>query len=1018
MEVSSPNLTVEPRLVGRQKELKILKDHFDNIREKNKSTIFISGEAGLGKTRLVQEFKKSVNKKDDVRFIQGSCLHKSMEPLLPIKKGLREENLEHLISRDPPPKVLSAYLIDESGLLIAKAEREESRLDADIFAPMLEMIKSFVKDSLSNMDKVDDSSGLNTIGYGKYNILIQSEKNFSIATIIEGSKNEVLIKEMKEKLLDVKEDLESWDGDMSETDKVKEQVSWFIKSNKYKDGLTVDDPEIKKDNLFENIILGLKRLSNDKHIILFIDDLQWADPMTLSLIHYLSRNIQEENIMLIGTYRPEDIISDENEEKHIFKKTRQKMSKEGLYKEIKLERLTRGDSKKIVHSILCDTNIDEGLFKDIYVESEGNPFFILEIIKLLVEERYLIKKDGIWVFDKDIDSFDIPPKINDIIERRLDRLTNQQRRILRCGSVEGEPFCSKIIEEVLDINRVSLLEDLDKIKNDHQLINNGKDGYKFEHGKIKDVLYQDINEELKKEYHKRIAEVHENTPELDSNPEVIGHHFYKADDKRGISYLIKAAERSKERYANKEGINFYQNALTLIDDEESKESKKIYRSLGELYSVIGEYDEALEKYNTLKKMTDDKEIKIDLYGKIAEIYRETGNYEKSLENIDKGLDIASEHNELRSELLKGKGWTLIRQGDYEEAEKVLEKGKELAEVSGDMDKRGNIYLALGALYYHTSDYENSEHHIKESINIFEEIENLKKLSASYNNFALVYSAVGEPDKSLEYHEKCLEMSKEIGRKRTIAVSLNNMGNLYLNMGQIQKGLEKHKKGLEIKEEIGDRFGIATSLNNIGDIYLTLSKLEKALEYEEKALDLSDEIGYKKGASIALHNIGEIYFNQDELDKALEKYEQSIEIDKGIGRKKGMAINLSRLTEVHLNKGDIFKAEEDAERALDISKEANSKEEEGMSKRSLGMVYRVQEKWDEAIKMFNDGIEVLKDSGNERDLAKIHYEYGILLKKKEDLKIARVNLEKALEIFEEMGMKIWVDRVNEVLKGIK
>lgn len=1018
MDEKNPALKIKPDFVGREGEVDKLCGIFEDVENKDVSTIFISGEAGIGKTRLIEEFKEQVN--EDVCMLKGKCLNESMEPLLPVREAFRKNDLQHLISEEPPPKVISTYLIDETGLLISKSEREESDLDGDIFAPMLETIESFVKDSLSEMGRKDESGrGLNTIGYGEYNILIQSGERFSLASIIEGTKTEFLIDDMNEKLNEVESKLNSWDGDIKKAEKIEKYISWFIDTKKYKGEYPVDDPEIKQDNLFENIMLGLKRLSSENPVIIFIDDLQWADSTTLLLLHFLSRNVMEDRILILGTYRPEDVISEEDSKEHGFKTTKQNMSREGLYEEIELKKLTVEDCGKIIRSILGETDLDRESLDRIYRIPEGNPFFALEIVKYLVDEDYLVRDEGKWRLIKEIESINLPPKINDVIVRRLDRLLEVQRRILSMGSVEGEKFSSKIIGEILEFNRLELLQHLNKIENKHNLIHLVEDRYEFEHPTIQEVLYYDINKELRKEYHKRIAETYEDNLDKDSdeNIEVIARHFYEAEDERGISYLIKAAERSKERYANKEGINFYQNALTLIDDEESEELKKIYRSLGELYSVIGEYDEALEKYNTLKKMTDDKEIKIDLYGKIADIYRETGNYEKSLENIDKGLDIAYEHNELRSELLKSKGWTLIRQGDYEEAEKVLEKGKELAEVSGDTNKRGNIYLALGALYYHTSDYDSSEHHIKESINIFEEIENLKKLSASYNNLALVYSALGEPGKSLEYHENCLEMSKEIGRKRTIAVSLNNMGNLYLNMGQIQKGLEKHQKGLEIKEEIGDRFGIATSLNNIGDIYLTQSKLDKALEYEEKALEISDEIGYNKGASIALHNIGEIYFNQDELDKALENYQESLEIDKEIGRKKGMAINLSRLTEVHLNKGDIVKAEEDAERALDISKETNSKEEEGMSKRSLGMVYREQEKWDDAIKMFNDGIEVLKDSGNERDLAKIHYEYGILLKKKEDFKISKVNLEKALEIFEEMGMKIWEDRVKKVLEAL-
>ena len=315
MDEKNPALNLKPEFVGRQGEINKLCDIFNDIEKKDISTIFISGEAGIGKTRLIEEFEEQI--REDVYILKGKCLNESMEPLLPVREAFRKSDLQHLISEDPPPKVISTYLIDDTGLLISKSEREESDLDGDIFAPMLETIESFVKDSLSEMGRKDESGkGLNTIGYGKYNILIQSGERFSLAAIIEGTKTEFLIEDMNEKLNKAESKLKSWEGDVEKADKVEDYISWFIDTNKYKGEYLVDDPEIKQENLFENIMLGLKRLSSENPVIIFIDDLQWADSTTLLLLHFLSRNVREDRILILGTYRPEDIITQEDGKEH------------------------------------------------------------------------------------------------------------------------------------------------------------------------------------------------------------------------------------------------------------------------------------------------------------------------------------------------------------------------------------------------------------------------------------------------------------------------------------------------------------------------------------------------------------------------------------------------------------------------------------------------------------------------------------------------------------------------------
>ncbi|MEW5936326.1 MAG: ATP-binding protein [Candidatus Thermoplasmatota archaeon] len=149
----------QPPLIGRDKELNELKTRLENASQSQGSTVLISGEAGIGKTRLVSELIKDAES-GGCQIIRGWCLAESLEPLFPFKTAFREVGMHHLIAGAPPPKVISAYLMNEAGILAARAEREESGLDPDIFTSMMKAkgdssrAKEYLEIALSGFERM------------------------------------------------------------------------------------------------------------------------------------------------------------------------------------------------------------------------------------------------------------------------------------------------------------------------------------------------------------------------------------------------------------------------------------------------------------------------------------------------------------------------------------------------------------------------------------------------------------------------------------------------------------------------------------------------------------------------------------------------------------------------------------------------------------------------------------------------------------------------------------------------
>ncbi len=1031
-----------PEMIGRGEELSLLRDRLEDAVKGKGGAVFVAGEAGLGKTRLVSELLDEAEKKE-MTVIKGWCLAESTEPLMPFREAFRDSDMYHLMAGEPPPRVISAYIMGTDGVLVAKAQREATDLDGDIFASMLTAVGNFVTDSLAMMGKQE--KGLNAIRYGSYTILIESGVSSSLACVIEGAQSEFLIDDMRSTLMGLGDRLDHWDGRLSEVEDIQEKISWFVTSGKYDGKFLVDDPKLKQENLFDSILLGMQRSALERPLILFIDDLQWADHTTLTLLHYLARNTRKDRVFILGTYRPEDILKTSDGSTHKLKTTMQNMSRENLLERVELKRLSSEDTVRIILSSFGNIVLDKDLTERIHRETEGNPFFVLEVIKLLVEEGGITGNDDSgWNLSADIDDMDVPSRVYDVIKRRLDRLMTDQREILECASIEGEEFRSEVIGRVLEINRLKLLKNLSGIEKTHRLIHSLPKKYRFDHTKIREVLYKGMIYDLRREYHRIVGDTILGLYKDDTEPPVneLAHHYYEAGDDRAGYYLVKAGDYAKERFANTEAVRLYQLALGIL--EKTHDKAKVSESLGEVCGMMGEYGRAIELFNDAFRLSEDIEVNVRNLRKMAEAHQKRGEFARSLEVIGNAKTLIEEiSSPEKGRILVIEGNTHYRKGDSDKAMPIFSEAVKLFQQFGGDRDLGNAIRAMGNIHLNRGEFEEALEHYEKSLTVMEKTGDNVGIASALNNMGIVYQDIGESERALDFYQRSLEIEEKIGNKWGIAQSLNNIGIVYRNKNQPAKALEYYKSSLKIKEKIGDRQGIADTRNNIGQIHRSKGEMDEALRFYEESRNIYEDIGDKKGVSTSLNNMGKVLLSIGDLEGALDFYRDCLKMREEVENPWGIAQTLNNigeallysgkpedaleyygqglsicsdigdtsltiqtlcgLSEVHLELGVVRKAYEYAERALETGGE------EGIEHRVLGMVYREMDEWVKAKREFERAKTILEDIGDKDELAKLYYEYALLLKKTGDSKQAGSYLKDALELFREIGFSFWAKR---------
>lgn len=1007
-------------LVGRNMELGFVASQLDSAISGKGSTVLVSGEAGIGKTRLVEECIRLAESRG-FKTLRGWCMHNSLVSYLPVKEALKSGELEHLISLETPPRLETVFLTTNAGLLLSKYERSKGQMDSDIFTGMLTAVTEFIKDSIRQSGLLPEEN-VSMLKHGSFNITAIHGKTATLVSVFTGRGNEFLLEDMEEVLSEIESEfgdkIRKWNGRIEEVEVTEKKLRALFDSEKY-EGIdwARGDPKSKQTNIFENVTRGLIRAARAQPVLLFIDDLQWADTSTLSLFHYLSRNTRNSKVLILGSYRPEDIVLSTGEKEHPLTETLQLMRREDLVRNVVLKKLERDEMDELIRTSLGGLEEAPEFVEVVWRESQGNPLFALELMNLLKEEEILTEKDGKWKLTRELKSINVPSKIHDVIARRLSRLVSEQRQLLEVGAVIGEMFSSDVLERVMQMRRLELLRMLNEIEKMHRLIETMEKSYRFSHVKIRDVLYNGLSLELKREYHlivaDTMAELYGDNDETVAN---IGYHYYMAGNtEKAVPRLLKAIEIAKSRYSNDEIVKYCEYALGLVNEDRWKtERLSLLEDLGDVCDVMGYFDESAKAYQRVLASMSADETTARMHRKIGAILEKKGEYEKALAEFEKGKAVSGVEKTPEFGRLLGRIGTVYDfRGDFDRALSLQNDAlKALSEFKGVEKDTAEALNNMGVRYWHKGEYDKALELHEKGLTIGEQQGDLRNIGISLSNIGNVFHVRGDHDRALEFYEKSRKIFEKLGDQRGIGALLNNIGGIFYAKGRYDEALEFFEKNLRIRSKQGDLRGLGLVLNNIGILYDDKVEYDRSLEYHERSLQIREKVGDQWGIGMSLNNIGNVYADRGEYDRALEFLERSLSIREKLGDLRGLASTLTNVSETLLKKGDIEGAERCANRALGITRDISIKGIEGIFLRIEGMIETEKKMWATAEEKFENAVSILQASGIMKDLAKTYLEYGKMLRRKGDMARARDRLRDAMRRYEEMNLTRRADIVKK------
>lgn len=671
-------------------------------------------------------------------------------------------------------------------------------------------------------------------------------------------------------------------------------------------GLDVRQAQLR---FFDAVVRVLARLSQRRPLMLLLDDLQWADEATLELLHYLVRNAGGQRILICATARRE--ARDTSVGLLNFLRD---LSRLRLLARIDLERLSPRATADLIAAMLGVNESPRELAERIYAESEGNPFFIEEILKALAEEGLLARQAGRWQLKADagLTMLRIPATIVDVIERRLAHLTEADRVVLNWAAVLGHDFAYQALLSASGLEEGALLDALDSLLRS-QLIaevrDPRQDRYRFTHAKIQEVVYADLNLARRKRMHRSVGEAIEAiyANRLEEMSPILAHHFIEGGDaSKIVKYSVMAGDRARRLYANQEAIAFYRHVIALSDTISDVDLLITARQgLGEVHHLIGEYEQAAASFRAvIALLPQSRREAFERRRSTAEAWRRVGqtretqsDYAEALHAYEQGLaSLDVSDAEARARLLNAIAWVHIRQGEYERAAGQCVHSIELAADAPDIVATAYGYLGVAAGFQ------------------------------------------GDYASAADYHLKSLALWERIGDRSQVAHELNRLGNLAEEGRAYETAIEYYQKSLRLCQQIGHSLGTAYLLNNLGVIAQDRGQLGAARDYFQQSLAIFQRIGSKDGMAIAYTNLAEILLAQQAPDQAAAYLSQAQALTEELGDKPGSVYIWLLMVEASRVEQKWPEALEYALRALHTASENGLKFEEGKAHHLLGQIY--------------------------------------------------------------------------------
>jgi tetratricopeptide (TPR) repeat protein len=585
-----------------------------------------------------------------------------------------------------------------------------------------------------------------------------------------------------------------------------------------------------------------------------LDDLQWADSGSLNLLFYLARELADSRILLLGTYRPDDVALGRDGERHPFESILNELKR--YHGDIVLD-LSHTDSNegRAFTNELIDSepnHLNAAFREQIFMHTDGHPLFTVELLRNLQERGNLVKdKDGCWIQGVVLDWETLPPRVEGVIGERIGRLPEGLRETLNVSSVMGNEFIAQVIARVQKVGELELAKDLSRELEKRYLlvfeqgeIKTGKQFlsvYRFSHGLTQQYLYDELSAGERRMLHGEIAETLE-ALSADHNEQFalqLARHFEQAGNAaKAIHYWTLAGDSAYQVYAQNEAVAAYTHALELGKEAtlDAEQLRHLYTRRGRAMELNGQFEQALQNYDEMQvaaRNGQDRRMELGAMMASSTLY----STPTAVMDPEKGQALSEEALKLAGELgdqsIESKVlWNLLLANLHgAKMDQAIDYGERSLSLARSLNLREQIPYTLtdlGRAYNVSCRFEEAEARLTEAAGLWRELGNMLMLNDNLNTLLLNLVWSGKYPRALEVAAQSLEVSAITKNIWAQCWPHHLQGQIWFEYGEIDKAFEELESSVRLAVQANAPIHTKWYSANLCWAYIQIGAVQKGM----------------------------------------------------------------------------------------------------------------------------------------------------------------------------------------------
>jgi DNA-binding CsgD family transcriptional regulator/tetratricopeptide (TPR) repeat protein len=607
------------------------------------------------------------------------------------------------------------------------------------------------------------------------------------------------------------------------------------------------EPEEEKRRLFAVMTHFVTEQAAQHPVLLVVEDIHWCDDLSLDLLLHLARRCRQVPLLLLVTYRSEELHPR-------LRRWLTQLDRERLAQELVLERLSRTEVAAMLHAMLeTKQGVDADLLDTLSTRSEGNPFFVEELLKSLMTTGELVCVDGTW--KRTTQRAPVPRSVQEAVQQRTVYLSADAKRLVTLAAVAGRRFNVTLLQELMRCNEGHLLALLKEVMAAQLVVEEAVDQFAFRHALTQQAIYAELLLRERQALHRSLAQTLERLST--SSPtsrerylEDLAYHSYEAGMwEQALAYAQEAGEKALTLYAQQAAIDHFTRAEEAAHHLSQTPPPHLYLARGQAYETLGDFEHAHSDYErALDAARAGQDRLMEWQSMMAIGFLWTGHdYERAGVWFRQALALAEElaDSTLRARSLNLLGNWLQNTGRINEALEAHQEALRLFEAQADRQGMAEALEMLGATSFFMGDPAGAVKKFKgRVIELFRSLGDRQRLS-----FTLAARALNVAPETIEStfsalltREECVQDTEEA---RLLARQTNSpSGQAFVEMvtsyvlssfGAFGPALAHAHKALRIATSIEHQEWIAATNGALGQLYLLLLEPDRAVFCLETAV---------------------------------------------------------------------------------------------------------------------------------------------------------------------------------------